>query len=382
MVAVMSTSEGAAGEAAHASSAPAAEAAARVSARARGDASREGAERFDARPEEWGARVDDRKVDVDESLCERGSEPPTPSRHIDGARGDDDAGGGGAASRASARGARQRGRPATHGVSRVVVRAATQRVARVRARERRLRRRCRRCRRCRRRPGRSFAPRVAGATCSSSAPARARSVRAFGALLGARSVTMTDRDEATLAAMHANARLNGRGDPNACARCPRERSTGATSPPTTPAPTTSSSRRMFFTPGALRRPPRGTAAALAPGGQLVVACGLRRAGLMERLVDAWSAPRLATRRPSRRPRPPRRRPARRRRDHRRRARPRRRADRRRGGIRVGRVQARRIGRRRPTSPPTPSRARDDGAKRKNPNPNPKMHATRGWRTKR
>ena len=39
------------------------------------------------------------------------------------------------------------------------------------------------------------------------------------ASLGARSVTLTDRDEAALALMHTNARLNGHYDATAASRC-------------------------------------------------------------------------------------------------------------------------------------------------------------------
>ena len=137
--------------------------------------------------------------------------------------------------------------------------------------------------------GRSFAPRVAGRDVLELG-AGTGAVGLVCALLGARSVTMTDRDEATLALMHANARLNGHYDPNAsCEVSARALDWGDLATYHARAYNLIVAADVLYLPEHCDALPAAAAAHLAPGGQLVVACGLRRAGLMERLVDAIRA---------------------------------------------------------------------------------------------
>ena len=137
--------------------------------------------------------------------------------------------------------------------------------------------------------GRSFAPRVAGRDVLELG-AGTGAVGLVCALLGARSVTMTDRDEATLALMHANARLNGHYDPNAsCEVSARALDWGDLATYHARAYDLIVAADVLYLPEHCDALPAAAAAHLAPGGQLVVACGLRRAGLMERLVDAIRA---------------------------------------------------------------------------------------------
>ena len=137
--------------------------------------------------------------------------------------------------------------------------------------------------------GRSFAPRVAGRDVLELG-AGTGAVGLVCALLGARSVTMTDRDEATLALVHANARLNGHYDPNAsCEVSARALDWGDLATYHARAYDLIVAADVLYLPEHCDALPAAAAAHLAPGGQLVVACGLRRAGLMERLVDAIRA---------------------------------------------------------------------------------------------
>ena len=137
--------------------------------------------------------------------------------------------------------------------------------------------------------GASFAPRVAGRDVLELG-AGTGAVGLVCALLGARSVTMTDRDEATLALMHANARLNGHYDPDAaCEVSARALDWGDLATYHARAYDLIVAADVLYLPEHCDALPAAAAAHLAPGGQLVVACGLRRAGLMERLVDAIRA---------------------------------------------------------------------------------------------
>ena len=113
------------------------------------------------------------------------------------------------------------------------------------------------------------------------------------AALGARSVTMTDRDEATLALMHANARLNGHYDPDAsCDVTARpldwdDVSTYVPGGVASPLPRGFDvvvAADVLYLPEHCASLPRAAAAHLAPGGTAVLAVGLRRAGLLEALI--------------------------------------------------------------------------------------------------
>ena len=111
------------------------------------------------------------------------------------------------------------------------------------------------------------------------------------ASLGARSVTLTDRDEAALALMHTNVRLNGYYDATAVSECEVsvERLDWGDvgtyiQPPNAFEYVVAAD--VLYLPEHCEALPDAAAAHLKPGGRLVVACGLRRAGLMETLVAA------------------------------------------------------------------------------------------------
>lgn len=111
------------------------------------------------------------------------------------------------------------------------------------------------------------------------------------ASLGARSVTLTDRDEAALALMHTNARLNGHYDATAASRCEVsvERLDWGDVGTYVHPPNTFDfvvAADVLYLPEHCEALPEAAAAHLKPGGRLVVACGLRRAGLMETLAAA------------------------------------------------------------------------------------------------
>ena len=108
------------------------------------------------------------------------------------------------------------------------------------------------------------------------------------AALGASSVTMTDRDEATLSLMHTNARINGHYDASSsCEVCVQGLDWGD---PATYIQGASYglvvAADVLYLPEHCAALPDAVAAHLAPGGQVVVACGLRRAGLLDALVSA------------------------------------------------------------------------------------------------
>jgi len=108
------------------------------------------------------------------------------------------------------------------------------------------------------------------------------------AALGASSVTMTDRDEATLSLMHTNARINGHYDASSsCEVCVQGLDWGD---PATYIQGASYglvvAADVLYLPEHCAALPDAVAAHLAPGGQIVVACGLRRAGLLDALVSA------------------------------------------------------------------------------------------------
>ena len=108
------------------------------------------------------------------------------------------------------------------------------------------------------------------------------------AALGASSVTMTDRDEAALALMHTNARINGHYDASStCEVCVQGLDWGD---PATYIQGASYdlvvAADVLYLPEHCAALPDAVAAHLAPGGEVVVACGLRRAGLLEALVDS------------------------------------------------------------------------------------------------
>ena len=217
--------------------------------------------------------------------------------------------------------------------------------------------------------GRSFAPRVAGRDVLELG-AGTGAVGLVCALLGARSVTMTDRDEATLALVHANARLNGhatrtrRAGVRASARLGRPRHL--------PRPRLRPHRRggCSLPPGALRRPPRGRRRAPRPRRPARRRVRIAPAGLMEprrrhpAAADRRHRDALVLRDDDPRDAaaitaaehahdgaqsPPR-------------------------GDTCWSRAAPEDGRRRPRA----SRAAPTTAREKNPNPNPKMHATRWW----
>ena len=100
------------------------------------------------------------------------------------------------------------------------------------------------------------------------------------AALGASSVTMTDRDEAALALMHTNARINGHYDASStCEVCVQGLDWGD---PATYIQGASYdlvvAADVLYLPEHCAALPDAVAAHLAPGGEVVVACGLRRAG--------------------------------------------------------------------------------------------------------
>ena len=108
------------------------------------------------------------------------------------------------------------------------------------------------------------------------------------AALGASSVTMTDRDEATLALMHTNARINGHYDASStCEVCVQGLDWGD---PATYIQGASYdlvvAADVLYLPEHCAALPDAVAAHLAPGGKVVVACGLRRRGLLDALVDS------------------------------------------------------------------------------------------------
>ena len=111
------------------------------------------------------------------------------------------------------------------------------------------------------------------------------------ASLGAKSVAMTDRDDATLALMHVNARLNGYHDASSSG----DRAEVSIDfldwgdartyldPPNVHDYVVASD--VLYLPEHCAAFPDAVAGHLKPGGRLVVACGLRRAGLMEQFVE-------------------------------------------------------------------------------------------------
>ena len=108
------------------------------------------------------------------------------------------------------------------------------------------------------------------------------------AALGASSVTMTDRDEATLALMHTNARINGHYDASStCEVCIQGLDWGD---PATFIQGASYdlivAADVLYLPEHCAALPDAVAAHLAPGGKVAVACGLRRRGLLDALVDS------------------------------------------------------------------------------------------------
>ena len=108
------------------------------------------------------------------------------------------------------------------------------------------------------------------------------------AALGASSVTMTDRDEATLALMHTNARINGHYDASStCEVCIQVLDWGD---PATFIQGASYdlivAADVLYLPEHCAALPDAVAAHLAPGGKVAVACGLRRRGLLDALVDS------------------------------------------------------------------------------------------------
>jgi 2-polyprenyl-3-methyl-5-hydroxy-6-metoxy-1,4-benzoquinol methylase len=110
------------------------------------------------------------------------------------------------------------------------------------------------------------------------------------AQLGARSITLTDRDEATLSLMHNNAQINGHYDAAAtCEVCVCGLDWGDLSTYMTHRFHVVVAADVLYLPEHCAALPAAAAAHLAPGGLLVVACGLRRAGLMERLVEEMVA---------------------------------------------------------------------------------------------
>ena len=111
------------------------------------------------------------------------------------------------------------------------------------------------------------------------------------ASLGARSVTLTDRDEAALSLMHTNVRLNGHYDATAVSACEVsvERLDWGDVGTYVHPPNAFDfvvAADVLYLPEHCEALPDAVAAHLKPGGRLVVACGLRRAGLMETLVAA------------------------------------------------------------------------------------------------
>ena len=111
------------------------------------------------------------------------------------------------------------------------------------------------------------------------------------ASLGARSVTLTDRDEAALSLMHTNVRLNGHYDATAVSACEVsvERLDWGDVGTYVHPPNAFDfvvAADVLYLPEHCEALPDAVAAHLKPGGRLVVACGLRRAGLMETLVEA------------------------------------------------------------------------------------------------
>jgi hypothetical protein len=99
---------------------------------------------------------------------------------------------------------------------------------------------------------------------------------------------MTDRDEATLSLMHTNARINGHYDASSsCEVCVQGLDWGD---PATYIQGASYdlvvAADVLYLPEHCAALPDAVAAHLAPGGQVVVACGLRRAGLLDALVSA------------------------------------------------------------------------------------------------
>ena len=111
------------------------------------------------------------------------------------------------------------------------------------------------------------------------------------ASLGARSVTLTDRDEAALALMHTNVRLNGYYDATAVSECEVsvERLDWGDVGTYIQPPNAFDyvvAADVLYLPEHCQALPDAAAAHLKPGGRLVVACGLRRKGLMETLVAA------------------------------------------------------------------------------------------------
>ena len=111
------------------------------------------------------------------------------------------------------------------------------------------------------------------------------------ASLGARSVTLTDRDEAALALMHTNVRLNGHYDATAVSACEvsvQRLDWGDVGTYVHPPNAFDFvvAADVLYLPEHCEALPDAAAAHLKPGGRLVVACGLRRAGLMDALVAA------------------------------------------------------------------------------------------------
>ena len=108
------------------------------------------------------------------------------------------------------------------------------------------------------------------------------------AALGASSVTMTDRDPATLSLSHANAQINGHY--SGVSPCDVSVIALDWDDVSSYLSDETNGYGLIVAADALYLPehcaslPRAVAAHVAPGGVVVIACGLRRAGLLEELV--------------------------------------------------------------------------------------------------
>jgi predicted nicotinamide N-methyase len=118
------------------------------------------------------------------------------------------------------------------------------------------------------------------------------------ALLGAKSVTLTDRDEATLALMHANAQLNGFYDGDCAGACEvsvQKLDWGDKKSYLSCKYDLIVAADVLYLPEHCAALPNAVCAHLKPGGKVVVACGLRRTGLIDLLIAAFTKNNLTPR---------------------------------------------------------------------------------------